>query len=117
MLNDKQKRFLLEHKKAVVLLLLATLAALYFAGKIVSDIIYFNDPKHRDQDLKNWMTPHYVVMSYQLPRPLVSEIFQLEENKGKRRNMRYIAERLDMSLEELTALVRQSAEEYRDKGE
>lgn len=94
----------------------AAIACLWFAGSFVADLIYFNDPRHQDVALRPWMTPRYVVMSYDLPRPLVAEVLELPRDGGPRERMDDIAARLDLSLEELTDRVRNAADIYRAGG-
>lgn len=87
-------------------------AALWYSGNVVLDMIYFNDPRHQDETLKAWMTPRYIVMSYDLPREMVAEILELEpDDRG--RNLSTIAEARGMTLDEMTERVRAAAEEFR----
>ena len=82
----------------------------------MADLIYFNDPRHQDETLRPWMTPRYVVMSYDLPRSVVAEVLELPRDGGPRERMDNIAERLGLSLDELTARVRVAADTYRADG-
>lgn len=107
-------QFALQHKAPVLSFMLALLVTLYLAGKILLDIVHFNDPKHQDQTLRNWMTPQYVMKSYDLPRPIVDDIFELDPEVKKRRKMRFIAEDMNLTLTELTERVRQGAQAYRE---
>jgi len=88
---------------------------MWLLSRIVLDFIYFNDPRHQDVDLKEWMTPRYIGMSYDLPRPLVLEILGLPETGGPRRSLGRIAADQNLTLEELTELVRKSADAYREE--
>ncbi len=95
---------------------IALAAFLLFSGRFVADFIYFNDPKHQDQALKGWMTPRYIGMSYSLPKDVVFDALGLEEKqKGPRKHMRDIAAEKGMTLDEMTEVVRQAAEEFREK--
>ncbi len=96
----------------VGLTLATLLVILWFGSRLVMDFIFFNDPRNVDVDLKGWMTPRFVVLTYDLPRDYVAEILELEsEDRGKR--LRHVADDLGLTLEELTQKVRDAAETYR----
>ena len=107
-------KFISQYKIPVGVFLLALIVGVYLAGRILLDLIYFNDPRHQDQSLRNWMTPQYVMKSYDLPKPIVDEIFEIDPEAPQRRKMRFIAERMNLSLEELTLKLRTRAELYRE---
>lgn len=107
-------RFIAEYKLPVAVFAISLIVGLYLAVRIVMDLIYFNDPRHQDQSLRGWMTPQYVMKSYDLPRPIVDEIFEIDPDIKQRRKMRYIAERMDLSLDELTVRLRERATLYRE---
>ncbi|MEP4431283.1 MAG: hypothetical protein ABJ349_03685 [Hyphomicrobiales bacterium] len=92
--------------------------AVWFGFTFLADAIYFNDPRHKDAALERWMTPRYVVLSYELPRSVVAEVLELtSEDEGKRRRLGKIAERMDLTLDELTQKVREAAQTYRETQE
>lgn len=91
---------------------ISCVAALWFAASAVLDLIYFNDPKHRDEALKGWMTPRYVVMSYDLPRGVVADALGLVEGEGRVR-LKRLAEDQGLTLDALTEQVRAAAATYR----
>ena len=107
-------RFISEYRFPVAAFAIALIVGLYLAVRIVMDLIYFNDPRHQDQTLRGWMTPQYVMKSYDLPRTIVEDIFEIDPDVPQRRKMRYIAERMDLSLDELTVKLREQATLYRD---
>lgn len=89
--------------------------ALFFGLTFMADAIYFNDPRHKDGALKNWMTPRYIVLSYDLPHEFVVDTLGItEEERGTRPRMKDIAERMDITLDELTTKVREAAKTYRE---
>lgn len=50
----------------------------------MANAIYFNDPKHQDEVLKDWMTPRYIVLLYELHREIVASSLGLnEDDRGK----------------------------------
>lgn len=102
-------QFVLQNKALVAVLAFTVVVALYITGKILLKIVHFNDPRHHDQALRNWMTPQYVMKSYDLPRLIIDETFDIDPNSEKRRKMRHIARRMNLTLEELTEQIRQSA--------
>jgi hypothetical protein len=105
--------FLRKHLGVLAVLIIASIAGLWFAAHMVSDFVYFNDPAHQDEALKPWMTPRYVGMSYDLPRPVIGEIFDLGPDGTRGKTMGNIAAERDMSLEELTTMVRDAAGTFR----
>lgn len=92
----------------------SSLAAAWFAINFLLNVIYFNDPRHQDEALKAWMTPRYVVMSYDLPRQVVADVLALPEGGPQGRKMDEIAKDMDLTLDELTVLVRQAADAHRE---
>ena len=91
----------------------ACLLALWFAVHVVMDALYFNDPRNVDVDLKPWMTPRYVVMTYDLPRSVVAELLELDGPDDRGLRLGRIAESRGISMDALIALVREAAAEYR----
>lgn len=104
--------FARKHWLAMAVFSAATLTCVWFAASFVLDLIYFNDPRHQDEALRAWMTPRYIVMSYDLPRPIVAEVLDLPPD-GSRLKMDTIAADLGLTLDELTERVRAAAELYR----
>ena len=90
--------------------------ALWFAFHAISDALYFNDPRNVDVALKPWMTARYVVLTYDLPRPLVFDILDLDPDDRGVRLGRFAKER-NLSMDELTSLVRDAAAAYRENRE
>lgn len=111
-LTPKLRSFILQNKLIVGFSSVSFLALIYFAGKFVAQLIYFNDPRHQNEALKPWMTPHYVGLSYDLPREEVDEIFGFTETFEGPRRMKLVAERMDLSLDQLTQMVREAAQDY-----
>lgn len=107
--------FLRDNKLLVTVFVAATLVTAWFAFQVIADAIYFNDPRHQDEALKNWMTPRYIGQSYDLPRPVVLEILELSEEGPQRQRLGEIADDLGLTLPELTARVRDAAETYRSQ--
>lgn len=96
----------------VVVFAASSIAALWFGVSAVLDLIYFNDPRHKDEALKGWMTPRYVVMSYELPRGVVADALGLSEGQGRVR-LKKLAEDQGLTLQELTERVRAAADAHR----
>lgn len=115
MLTPKLRTFILQNKLTVGFCAASFLALIYFAGSFAAELIYFNDPRHQNETLKPWMTPRYVALSYDLPRETIREIFGFTEAFEGPRRMRFVAERLDVSLEDLTQMVRDAAQDYREQ--
>lgn len=111
------RRFARENLLVVGILAIALAAALWFGFRVVSDIIYFNDPAHEDVALKGWMTPRYIVLTYDVPRPVAFEILGLPENAEGGTPLRDVAEAKGITIEELTEIVRDGVEDYREDGQ
>lgn len=109
-------RFARDNWLPSTVLAIALVAFVWFSARIVLNFVYFNDPRHQDQALKAWMTPRYVAMSYDLPRPVVAEILELDMTAMKRPRMADIAREQGVTLQELNERVRAAAKAYRDGG-
>ncbi|UWQ20138.1 hypothetical protein [Jannaschia sp. W003] len=96
---------------SVLLLMLAV--ALWFAAQVVLDFFYFHDPAHVDVDLKPWMTPRFIVLTYDLPRPFVFDTLGLDDKSGRGQRLGRVAREMGVTMEEVTAQVRDAAEAYR----
>ncbi|WP_062763186.1 hypothetical protein [Falsirhodobacter sp. alg1] len=107
-------RFGRENWLPLVVFVATTILALWFGTHFLKDLIYFNDPRNVDVDLKGWMTPKFIVMTYDLPRPLVFDFLHLEPGADDRRHLRQVAQDLGISMEELTAAIRERAAIYRE---
>ena len=108
------QQFARENWALLSVFLLALAVALWFGVQFVLQFIYFHDPRNQDVELKGWMTPKYVVLTYDLPRSLVAEILGLTDPSQRGRPLRRIADDLGLTMEELTERVRAEAAEYRE---
>ncbi|MEN0088057.1 MAG: hypothetical protein AAF737_06445 [Pseudomonadota bacterium] len=116
--SPKLRAFLRANVMLVGATVLSFLVLVTFSVGFLSDLIYFNDPRHQAEPLKPWMTPRYVALSYDLPRERVMELFELTEDVPQRRpRVGQIARTLDLTLAELTERVREAAAEERQKGD
>ena len=61
------------------------------------------------------MTPRYVALSYDLPRPVMMELLELEESSIGPRRLDRIAQNIGISLDELTERVRLAAIKHREQ--
>ena len=108
------KQFARENWILLSLFVLAAAIALWFAAQFISQAIYFHDPRNRDVNLKSWMTPRYIVMTYELPREFVAETLELTDISQRKLSLGKIADELGLTMGELTEKVRAAAEEYRE---
>ncbi len=115
MLSSKFKRFVKKRWLPIGGFLLSSVIALFFSFTFLANAIYFNDPKHQDEALKDWMTPKYIVMSYDIPREIVADILGLDDNdRGKGLRLKEVAESQNLSLDQLTVKIRNVAQTYRE---
>ena len=110
--SRRSRAFVARNRLPISLALAALAIALWFGTRLVLDVVRFHDPRHDDTELEGWMTPRYIVLTYDLPRPYVAEILKLTE-RDRGRRLKRIAEDQGLTLDELTARVRAAAEEYR----
>lgn len=114
MLSPRVQKFLRQNWMLLSVLLGAAVIAAWFIIHALLQFIWFHDPKHVDVDLRGWMTPRYIVRTYDLPPPLVMETLQLDPEGGHRpKTLKDIAQDLGLTMSELTALIRETAETYR----
>jgi len=81
--------------------IMAMLATLFFAAKMIFFTVYWSDPAHRNHVLQGWMTPGYVAHSWNVPRPVVLETLGTVSGLGQRKTLEQIAEDNGESLQEL----------------
>ena len=111
-LKPKFYRFIKSNKWFVEGLLLSLLTLTSVTVTLLADAVYFNDPRHKNVVLEAWMTPRYVTLSYELPRPIVLELLGIEEGTKFPRRLDRLAESLGITLEELTEKVRTAKKAY-----
>jgi len=114
MLSPKFYRFLKEQRWFVAGFLVSLVAFIGISFTFLADAIYFNDPRHQNVALKKWMTPRYVVLSYELPREVVFDTLGIKRAPGQPRRMDRIAESQGLTLEELTAKIRAAKASYQE---
>ncbi|MEM8539642.1 MAG: hypothetical protein AAGF25_01695 [Pseudomonadota bacterium] len=115
MLSRKIKLFARRHWLPLVGFIASLGLAVFFAVTFMADAIYFNDPRHKDVDLQGWMTPRYVVLSYDVPRGVILDALGLTtEANGQGLRMRDIAQQQEVGLAELTERVREAAGAHRE---
>ena len=116
-MSPKLTSFLRKNWLLVGLLLGGLVVALWLASRLMLDALYFNDPRNVDVDLKPWMTPRYVVMTYDLPRDVVADMLGLTSEADRRKRLGRLADERGMTMETLTQSVRDAAAEYRETQE
>ncbi|MEL6425213.1 MAG: hypothetical protein AAFQ33_07130 [Pseudomonadota bacterium] len=106
--------FIKQNRLLVGLFLGSLAVALWFAFHAITDALYFNDRRNVDVDLQPWMTPRYVVLTYDLPRPVVIDLLELDPDHDRGLRLGHLARDRGITMEELTALVREAAAQYRE---
>jgi hypothetical protein len=67
-------------------------AVIFFGTRAVLFTLYWSDPAHRDEDIAGWMTPRYIVMSWQVPPEIVAHTLGLpQDGVGRRLSIEKIA--------------------------
>ena len=113
MISPKLRHFLKENWLLVSLTIVALAAIGWFGSRFLLDFLYFNDPRNVDVTLRGWMTPRYIVLTYDLPRPFVREVLELPTEGSGGQRLKFIADNLGLTMEELTEHVRDAAAQYR----
>jgi len=107
------RRVVRAHPITSACFVIALLALLWFGISFLSGALYFNDPKHRNQAIEPWMTPRYVSRSWRIPPEKLNPILELEKRDGEGRppTMGQIATDLNLTIDELEALIAQTSQE------
>jgi hypothetical protein len=67
-------------------------AVIFFGTRAVLFTLYWSDPSHRDEAIAGWMTPRYIVMSWQVPPEIVADTLGLpQDGVGRRLSIEKIA--------------------------
>lgn len=111
--NSPVYKFALAHKLIVFGFLVSTIAVIVLSSTMLANAIYFNDPSHKDVELEAWMTPRYVLHSYDLPRPVLMELLGIDEDTKNPRRLDKVAQNIGLTLDELTVKIRAAAATYR----
>lgn len=107
------KSFLRDNWIVAGLFVLSLVAIVWFTASSIGEFLYFNDPANKDVALKGWMTPKYIVLTYDLPRPLVADMLGLTSMDQRGTPMRDVATEMGVTLDELTDIVRAAAAAHR----
>lgn len=95
-------------------LVISTASFLFFTFTYLAESIYFNDPRHQNADLRPWMTPRYVSLSYDLPREVVLDVLQIDPEGDSPKRLDRIARQNGVTLTELTQQIQTKADAYRE---
>ena len=93
--------------------LLALGLVVFFAARSVAALVYWSDPAHRDQPIEGWMTPRYVVQSWQLPPEVMTEILNAGPMPDRRRTLGEIAEDQGITLHDLATRITAATDAHR----
>ncbi|WP_371171496.1 hypothetical protein [Aliiroseovarius sp. 2305UL8-7] len=113
MTRSQISEFARQNWMLISVLVISLAVALWFGIHFIMDFLYFNDPRHVDVDLKPWMTPRYIVLTYDVPRPFVFEVLGLDIEADKGIRLGRVAEASGLSMEELTEQVRAAIDTLR----
>lgn len=56
--------------------------ALILVGDAAAEAVYFALPANNDRPLELWMSPRFVGQSWDLPRPIIFDIMQIDDSAG-----------------------------------
>lgn len=104
-----------KHRLASLLFLGALLVAAFFAVRLTMFTIYWSDPARREQPIEGWMTPGYVAMSWDVPKPIVAEAAGLSGTEGRRIRLDDIAAERGIPLEALIDEIEGAIQEFKSR--
>ena len=61
---------------------LALAVTVFFAARLVVISVVWSDPDRRNQPIEGWMTPGYVVHSWQVPREVIADVVGTPPERG-----------------------------------
>lgn len=102
------------HRTTFVAFLTLLCVACYFAFNSIAAAIYWNDPRHQDQPLADWMTPRYVAQSYNIPPEVIGDALFFDPTEAPRRlRLDDIAAANGVTLDALQQRVTQATATFR----
>lgn len=92
--------------------LLAVIVTGWFAVRAVRRAVYWHN--HRDEQIRPWMSVHYVARSYRVPPPVLYRAIKLEPKVPRdRRPLREIAREQKRPVEALISELQQAIKDFR----
>lgn len=101
------------HWLAFGLFTLASAVTLFFLSRAVMTMVFFNDPRHQDQEIAGWMTPRYVSMSYRLPREKTLRALELTPGEAPGITLRKLAEARGTTVQALAETLLEAVQDHR----
>jgi len=103
------------HQRLALLAFLAlSCIACYFALNAIAAAVYWNDPRHQDQPLADWMTPRYVAQSYDIPPDVLGPALFIDPTEPpKRLRLEDIATANGVTLETLQQRITEATATFR----
>ncbi|AGI68332.1 hypothetical protein OAN307_c27560 [Octadecabacter antarcticus 307] len=102
------------HRLALMAFGIALCALGFFGVRTMSSMIYWMDPDHRDQALAGWMTPRYVMRSYQLPPDVLGPaLFLVRDAAPRRISLDTIAAENGITMDDLQIRIDAAAAQMR----
>jgi len=74
---------------------------LFFAARVISDAVYWSDPRHTDQQIEGWMPLGYIARSWDVPRDVVYEAVEIRPDERRWRRLERVAEARDVPVQTL----------------
>lgn len=103
-----------DHRLAFTAFLMLLCATCFFAFKGIAAAVYWNDPRHQDQPLAEWMTLRYVAQSYNIPPEVIGPALYFDPAEAPRRaRLDNIAAENGVTLDTLQQRVTQATATFR----
>jgi hypothetical protein len=81
------------------LLGLCVVVAVFYGVRIALDMVYWNDPRHHEQQLEPWMTIGYVARSWKLDPSVLRDSLALAPGRTKAASLGNLARKKGMDFE------------------
>mgnify|MGYP005849515307 CR=1 FL=1 len=92
------------HPVLATLFAIALILTLVFAGRVVTQVVYWSDPDRKEQAVDGWMTLRYVAKSWRLaPLELYEAAGLPPQERGSRRTLEQLAKDKGIALADLIA--------------
>jgi len=88
---------------ATLVLVAAVAAGTFFAIRITTSWVYWNDPARQDQQIAGWMTLRYVGFSWDIPPYILADGLNIEREHARAESLEKIAEQSGVPVEQLIA--------------
>lgn len=117
---NRLRRLWARHPILTAVFMVSLLATLLFGIRTVMFAMDWDGPKHTQQPVAGWMTPRYVAVSWDIPKPemfdIMSRVTGMERLPDKPKPIDHIAKDLGIPEDELIARLQAEVTAYAAEG-